>query len=402
MKKLLENKNDRLARFQNADGISGLKQSILILSFSPLDRDPRVQRQIRFLQEDYQITAAGFSDPSIKGIAFIQLPATNGLISQKGLQAFRLKSGRFESYYWHIASIREARTRLAGKDWCLILANDLHSLPLALELAKPCGARVLMDAHEYEPRHFDDSWHFNFFFKTYWEYVARKYLPQVDAMTTVCAGIAKEYKKNFGVECEVITNASDHFQFEPTEVLPDRIRMIHHGICNPSRRIENMIELMKLLDKRFTLDMMLVPDNRRYFKKLVRRMNEVPSIKIRDPVPMHSIVPTLNDYDLGLYLLSPKAFNSRMSLPNKLFEFIQARLGVVIWPSPEMAKIVHQYDIGLVSNSFSVNSAAQTLNSVSISNICAFKNKSHTAASILCAQKNREKMLGIVLRLIGE
>jgi hypothetical protein len=32
-----------------------------------------------------------------------------------------------------------------------------------------------------------------------------------------------------------------------------------------------------------------------------------------------------------------------MALPNKFFEFIQARLAVAIWPSPEMSKITKTF-----------------------------------------------------------
>lgn len=377
------------------------KQPILILSFSPLDRDPRVQRQIRFLQENYLITAAGFSNPGIQGISFIRLPLIRGMIIKKCLQALRLKTRRFESYYWNVTSVREAHKLLAGKNWRLIVANDLNSLPLAIELARPSGAKVLVDAHEYEPRHFDDNWHFNFFFKAYWDYVARRYLPNVGAMTTVCAGIAREYKKNYGVSCEVITNACDYYPLKPTKTNPGHIRMIHHGICNPSRRLESMIELMTHLDGRFTLDMMLVKDNQWYFRKLAKQVDGKANIKIRDPVAMHGIVPTLTNYDLGLFLLSPKAFNYRMALPNKFFEFVQARLGVAIWPSPEMAKIVHQYNIGVVSEKFSVQSAAKSLNRLSTADIRTFKYKSHKAAAKLCSEQNRKHLLNIVRRLIG-
>lgn len=378
-------------------------QPLLILSFSPLDRDPRVQRQIRFLKGKYQITAAGYSHPEIRGIEFVKLPELSSSIVKKVIQALRLKSGRFESYYWHGPSVCEALRRLSGrKEWRLILSNDLYSLPLALKLARPCNAKVLLDAHEYEPRHFDDNWYFNYFFKSYWDYISRRYLPKVDAMTTVCRGIAMEYQNNYGVSCEVITNANEYHLFEPTKVISDRILMIHHGICHPSRRLENMIELMTLLDNRFMLDLMLVPNNRRYYRKLVALADGRPNIRIRRPVRMRAIVSTLNRYDIGIFLLSPKAFNYRMALPNKLFEFIQARLAVAIWPSPEMANIVTRYRVGIISDEFSIASAARCLNQLSTTDIQRFKSQSHATASILCAEQNRERLLDIVGEVIGE
>ncbi len=377
--------------------------SILVLSFSPLDRDPRVQRQITFLKKAYRITAAGYSDPKIKGIEYIHVPEIRKSALNKAIQALRLKSGRFESYYWNGSSVREAMHRLFGKkEWRLILSNDLSSLPLALKLAQSCKAKVLLDAHEYEPRHYDDNWFFNLFFKAYWDYIARRYLPQADAMTTVCKGIAREYQDNYGVSCRVITNASNYHSLEPKMVDPERVRMIHHGICHPSRRLEKMIELMTFLDQRFTLDLMLVPTNQRYFNKLVALADGKPNIHIREPVQMSAIVPTLNHYDIGIFLLSPKAFNYRMALPNKLFEFIQARLAVVIWPSPEMAEVVTKYKVGIVSEEFSLASIASILKQLNAVDIQRFKHQSHLAASILCAERNKRHLLEIVGKLIKD
>jgi hypothetical protein len=219
--------------------------SILILSFSPLDRDPRVQRQIRFLQKDYSVTAAGFTNPGIEGVAFIRLPFCPPGLWKKGFQAIRLKTGKFEDYYWNNSSINKAHKLLAGKHWDLILANDLLSLPLAIELGKRFGTKILSDAHEYEPLHFDDTWRFNFFSKKFWEYIAMNYLPKTDAMTTVCESIASKYSQCFGVSCNVITNATHFHQLEPKQINPERIRMIHHGICNPSRRFLKILHVYK-------------------------------------------------------------------------------------------------------------------------------------------------------------
>ena len=48
-------------------------KEILILSYSPLDRDPRVRRQILALKNDYKIVAAGQTSPNICGVDFVSL-----------------------------------------------------------------------------------------------------------------------------------------------------------------------------------------------------------------------------------------------------------------------------------------------------------------------------------------
>jgi hypothetical protein len=79
-------------------------------------------------------------------------------------------------------------------------------------------------------------------------------------------------------------------------------------------------------------------------------------IKFNGPIPFNDLVNKLSEYDWGFYLFQPTGFNTKYALPNKFFEFIQARLGVIIGPSPEMMAIVNKYENGFVSKDFSVQS----------------------------------------------
>ena len=380
------------------------KPKILIISISNLKTDPRVYRQINFLQKDssYQITTAGLKDPEIENVDFFPIISQpKSFIGIRAIKAGMLKIKKFEQYYWSSPVIQNIYQKLSSQQFDLIIANDLNTLLLALRLAENSKAKVLLDAHEYEPRHFDDRWFFRFFFQEYWDYICRQYLPKVDAMITVCPGIAEEYSRNYGVKCDVLTNAPFYESLSPSKIDNNCIRMIYHGGINKSRKIENMILLMDLLDERFTLDFMLVADDKKYLNKLKKLASNQHKIKFRDPVPMPEISKTINDYDIGLFLLSPAAFNYRMALPNKLFEYIQGRLAVAIWPSPEMARILKEYNCGLVSDNFTIESMAKNLNNLSTEDIQRFKQNSHQAASTLCAETNRQILLKKVQELIG-
>ncbi|MDL1960308.1 MAG: hypothetical protein LWX01_01145 [Deltaproteobacteria bacterium] len=353
------------------------------------------------MKDNYRLISAGLSDPHVTGVSFYPIPNKGLTLPQKIGMGIQLKMNQFEAVYWASDMVRKAYRQLKDQSFDLIIANDLNTLPLSLSLASKCGHKVLLDAHEYEPRHFDDNWLFNFFFKDYWDYICRKYLPQVDAMTTVCQGIADEYKRVYGVECGVLTNAPFYEKLEPKPVhQDDRIHIIHHGGLHTSRRLENMILLMDHLDERFTLDLMLVPNKPRYFRKLKKLAQRSKRIHFRDPVPMQHIAKEINDYDIGLFLLWPGAFNYRMALPNKLFEFIQGRLCIAIWPSPEMARLVREHNIGVVAEDFSIESMASALNQLTTERINHFKEQSHKSASVLCAKKNQEVLQNLVSKLL--
>ena len=176
--------------------------------------------------------------------------------------------------------------------------------------------------------------------------------------------------------------------------------MVHHGRANRNRRLENMIEIIKRLDNRYTLDFYLT-GSARYIEHLKTQAKDVPRVRFRKPVPFDQIVPMLTNYDIGLYFLQPTGFNVTYNLPNKFFEFIQAGLMVAIGPSPDMAAIVRQYHCGVVADSFSIQSMADLLSQLSVIEINEAKQNSNLASKDLCFEVEQDKLLKIVESLLS-
>ena len=372
-------------------------QSILIISFSAVDRDPRVNRQIELFKNEYNLTLAGYSESNRSEIELINIERKKNSIPRKLLSASLLALKRYAKYYWSQNHIQQSLHKLKGRTFDLILANDINSLPLAFKLASS-GTPILFDAHEYSPREFEDRFIWRMLFQRYYYFLCSSYIPKVDAMMTVCEGIAQEYQKNFGVNPVVITNAP-HFQnLHPTPVDKNAIKIVHHGLAHKSRKIELMIEVFKLLDKRFYLDFYLVGDAE-YIQYLKSLTKDIPRIRFCDPVDMKKLSEVCNKYDIGLFLLVPINFNYAMALPNKFFEFVQARLAIAIGPSSEMARLVGQYDCGIVAQDFEPSSLAKLLNDLTIEKITYFKTQSSIAAKNLCFEHNAEKIRSLVNQL---
>ena len=78
-----------------------MQLSAAVVSFSPLHRDGRVQRQIECLNSIFTVTALGYSDPGIDGVRFVDVsPRGTGFYGrtvgncEKIIRAILLK-GRF-------------------------------------------------------------------------------------------------------------------------------------------------------------------------------------------------------------------------------------------------------------------------------------------------------------------
>ena len=214
--------------------------SAAVLSFSPLHRDARVQRQIRTLTGICRVTAFGLSDPGIEGVEFVDVSQRQRSTLETALMACRLKARQFEAVYRSQKSLRKASEALKGHDFSLIVANDIHALPVAVECQG--NAKILFDAHEYAPREFEHWFLWRFFMQDYKEYLCRTRIPQVDAMTTVGPAIADEYAREFGVRPSVVLNAPYHRETPCEPHDGDVIRMVHHGGASRARRLEVMID----------------------------------------------------------------------------------------------------------------------------------------------------------------
>jgi glycosyltransferase involved in cell wall biosynthesis len=370
--------------------MSGSPPTILILSYTHLATDPRVSRQISSLSAGYRVIAAGLSAPS-DHVSFVQLSAAPKGIAGKLRSISELLGGRFDSYYWRLGAVVDALAKLGPIQPDVVLANDIDMLPVALKVAG--RAPVVFDAHEYAPAEFDEQLAFRLFYKRYRTHLCRAYMPRTTAAITVSDPIADEYEKLTGVRPHVITNAPRFHDLRPSRVeLP--IRLVHHGGAMPTRKLESMIEMMDHLDDRFELNFVLTGSEE--YKGRLRALSHGKRVIFHDPVPMPRLPEFLNQFDVGVYLLPPSSLNNHFALPNKLFEFIQARLAVVVGPSPAMAKVVMDHGVGRVADAFTPQAMADALRAFTPEQIGAVKLNAGKAAQELNAEKNMERLRDIV------
>ena len=392
------------------------KPSALILCAADPNSNPRPNRMIHWLKDDYDVTVVGWTGVRIENVKSIPLFRTDQADFEKIatgkyrginrylqilLYIFRLLTRRFEDIVWsRLGNAYKLRGELASQKFSLIISHDCTLLPLAFS-AKGDHSRIVLDAREYYPKEFDDRWQWRLLTKPVNRYLCEKYLKKCDKILTVGDGLAQEYAREYGVFPEVVMSLPHFSDLRPVSVKEKAIRIIHHGIASASRRTELMIEMMDYLDERFTLDLMLVVSNDGYWKKMESMVKSRRNVRIIPPVPMQEIVPFINQYDIGLFLCPPISFNLKYTLPNKFFEFIQARLAVAIGPSIEMEKIVTEYDCGVVSRDFEPRSLAEEISRLTVDKITYYKLQSHRAAGELCSEANRSKVQRLFHELLA-
>lgn len=379
---------------------------ILIMSFSPLHRDPRVKRQVETLMDSYSITCAGYTDIEETGVIFWPIKSSSTNRYKRLKEKIFLVTRQYLKYYWqrtHIVSLYNTWQKEGYQKFDLIIANDIETLMVALEIAKGCP--VFLDAHEYSPRQ-SNSFFWRLFRAPYVDWQCRTYINKATLMSTVNNSLSYEFEREYGKKSIVIYNAPVYHELEPGLTEGKVIRLVHHGGAARQRGLEEIISILNYLDDRYTLDFYLIAPNqncKQYLaelKELARQFGD--RVTFREPVTTDQLPDELNQYDIGVALIQPSNFNNAHSLSNKFFEFIQARLVLATGPTPDMKELIEKFDLGIVSDDFSAKSLAGKISSLSVDDINRIKQKVHNSAGVLSFQESGKLLLKSVQELVDD
>ncbi len=226
----------------------------------------------------------------------------------------------------------------------LVCSNDLDTL-LGCRLG--CffkGKPLVYDSHEYfteVPELLGRP-----ITKGIWRMVERLCLKNVKYAYTVSQGIADEYFKKYGIKMEVIRNLPlRNENFGHKSVRPT---IIYQGALNKGRGLELAIEMINNLPC-YYLMIVGAGDLELKLRKRVIELNLFDRVEFRGRVPHEKLHALTSKAWLGLSLEEDLGLSYKYALPNKLFDYIQAQIAVLVSDLPEMANIVERYGIGLVA-----------------------------------------------------
>ena len=103
-------------------------------------------------------------------------------------------------------------------------------------------------------------------------------------------------------------------------------------------------------------------------------------------VDSDELLPLVNTYDVGIHVLPPTVTNNALALPNKFFDYVQARLAVIVGPSPEMAEYVERFGVGAVTRDFSAAALAELVDSLDAAAVDRMKAASNMHARELSSE----------------
>lgn len=276
----------------------------------------------------------------------------------------------------------------------MLLSNDLDTLLPNYLISKIKNKKIVYDSHEYftqVPELINRK-----FVQKFWIKLEKIILPKIKYCYTVCESIANEYNKLYRTDFKVVRNVQhkNNFETKPCPInITNKKFIIYQGALNIGRGIENVIKSMKYIDN---VNFVIIGDGdiSNILKKLTETEKVSDRIIFTGKIPMEDVISYTKYAELGISLEENLGLNYYYSLPNKLFDYINACVPVLCSDFPEMKNIVDKYKIGFYTNEKNPLKLAQTINNILNDEIQITKIKENLkiASQELCWE-NEEKIL---------
>ena len=377
------------------------RPKILCLSFSELISDARVLRQLSIISEFGDVTTVGYGPATRYSNEHYEIPKQAKSLPETIPGVLKLALRMHDSVDMGAPATQETLRLLDGKKFDCAVINEIRALPAGLTIANGCP--LWIDLHEWAPEENSQLFVWRMLVGPWFDHLCKKLLPDADIATTVGQEIANLYEDNYGVRPRLMRNSAPFVDIEPSPMLPSApIRLVHSGMAVAARGLDKMVEAVKQLDQ-FSLDLYLVPagDGGKFLSSLKASASDCRRISFHDPVKPSEIPVTLNSYDVGVYWIPPYSTNARLALPNKFFDFVQARLALAIGPSVEMANLVKKHKLGAVSEGFEVSDIIRSLKTLTKENVWEAKVAAHRAAKELSFDNEAETARQIMRELLA-
>ncbi len=282
----------------------------------------------------------------------------------------------------------------------ILIANDLDTLLPNYLISKIRNKKLVFDSHEYfieSPEIIGRP-----FVKNIWLKIEKWILPSIKHAITVSNAIAEDYHKKYGINMEVIRNFPNYIKNPDRLNIPHKtMTIIYQGSLNIGRGIELVINALKFL-KGYEFKIVGEGDITDKLKNLVINEGLSNSVKFIGRVSQEDLINHTLNAQIGVSLEEDMGLNYRYALPNKLFDYIQARIPVLVSSLPEMVKIVNNYKIGEIATIRSPEKIALV-----IKDICENDEKRkereinlEKAAKELCWENEKMKVINLYSKLL--
>ena len=297
--------------------------------------------------------------------------------------------------------------------WC----NDLPTLNPGLKISKKLGAKLFYDSHEiyletlnqFFPRNSKGIkkalFNLNLnLMRLIVRNFNKRVLPQVHTFITVNESLREYFIQKYSVQnSTVIMNLPElkkskvgidsvdyrsKFNWDKESII-----LIYQGALNEGRGLRLLMELMQNIDNKFKLIVLGNGPLKQNLKDLLAPSNQ--QVKFIDSVPIEQLLDYTRGADIGINLLEDFNLSKKLASPNKLFEYIHARIPVICSNTIENGKVLRNYKVGLLTEN-NLTSIKDSIIELSKKKKTIFESEMNHAINTYNWEKQESKILSIL------
>lgn len=250
----------------------------------------------------------------------------------------------------------------------LLVSNDLDTLLANFLVSRFKGKTLFYDTHEIytETPELVNRQHI----QKIWKTIEKWIFPKLKQVYTVNESIANLYQEEYNIKLGVIRNLPFRKKYEKQSSrkelgLPEdkKIILLQGAGINIHRGAEEMIEAMQHIEGAIFV-ILGGGDVLPALKEMVLKMKLQEKVLFIPRQPMEKVFQYTVHADLGLSLDKDTNLNYRYSLPNKIFDYIQARVPLLASDLVEIRNIIVNYNIGTTVPDHNPQSIAREISAI--------------------------------------
>lgn len=312
-----------------------------------LKKDPRVIKQVRSaVSAGYEVQFVGFRD------RFFDKEFLDGLgckvdivdLGEKYVGHISSFFGKLKRAYYRFVLPIKYMKRFKPD---VIHSNDFDTLIYSYIAARKTKAKIIYDSHEIFAENIgvvDSKLYHSFTIKA-----ERYLLKRIDAMICVSHAASEYFADKYNIDPPVVITNCPMANTNPLKAkAEDRFEAVYQGLMVAGRGYEEFIESAMFLDKGYRLVLRGYGSAEQGLRDLVKENHLEDIVQFSAPVEVADLVAAASSSHVGVVLTRPVNINFKLSVSNKVFEYAQAGLPVIMSDVPEHRYLNEKYNFGIL------------------------------------------------------
>ena len=354
---------------------------VLVSVFNNLSTDQRVEKVCRTLSENgFTIELIGNNWAGLPDLKR-DYPVSRIILKSKILRY------AYVEFQWKL--YKELLKK--ADQHTILLSNDLDTLLPNYMVSKKLNLPLVYDSHEIFTEMPSVNGRFT---QNIWRSLESFIAPKLKFMMTASESYADWFHKTYGIERPVVVqnfplksgNPQDYSIVNSPKVI------IYQGVINPSRGLDKLIPEMHKIEN---AELWIAGDGpkKKEFQELTKNLGLDDKVKFIGKILPEKLREITQKADLGVSIEENNGLSYYFSMPNKISDYIQARIPVVVSDFPEMRKVADHFKAGEKIRDY--NELAQKIQLVLNNGKHSYKDALDHAASQLCWENEENRLLGL-------